>query len=127
LAKSPFFARIKADVLKITACIPKGRLCTFTDIGTHLDVMPRHVAYILTTLEDDQKMVVPWYRVVGESGKIGTAKFCPEGTSQVELLKCEGVETCAGQIVNFSRHQIDVAATGTDIPKQLRPNNVPKC
>jgi methylated-DNA-protein-cysteine methyltransferase related protein len=127
LAKSPFFARIKTDVLKIAACIPEGRLCTFADIGAHLDVIPRHIAYILATLEDDHKMVVPWYRVVGESGKIGTAKICPEGTSQVDLLKCEGVETCAGKIVDFSRHHIDVAATGTDIPKQLRPNNAPKC
>ena len=39
MAKSPFFARIKADVLTIVASIPEGEVLTFRDIGAHLDVI----------------------------------------------------------------------------------------
>jgi hypothetical protein len=57
MAKSPFFARIKADVLTIVASIPEGSVVTFRDIGAHLDVMPRHVAYILKMLDAEERVV----------------------------------------------------------------------
>lgn len=52
MAGSPFFARIKADVLAIARSVPAGQAITYADIGQHLDVMPRHVAYILKMLPD---------------------------------------------------------------------------
>ncbi len=57
MAKSPFFARIKADVLMTVASIPEGGVVTFRDIGAHLDVMPRHVAYILKMLDAEERVV----------------------------------------------------------------------
>lgn len=52
MAGSPFFARIRRDVLAIARSVPSGKAVTFADIGRHLDVMPRHVAYILKMLPD---------------------------------------------------------------------------
>ncbi|MCU0891915.1 MAG: MGMT family protein [Sandarakinorhabdus sp.] len=52
MAASPFYARIRADVLAIARAVPAGHAVTFSDIGRHLDVMPRHVAYILKMLPD---------------------------------------------------------------------------
>jgi hypothetical protein len=52
MAGSPFYARIRADVLAIARAVPAGHAITFADIGQHLDVMPRHVAYILKMLPD---------------------------------------------------------------------------
>ena len=64
MATSPFFIRIREHLLQLTASLPEGRVCSFQSIGEHLDVMPRHVAYILSTLEDAEKLVYPWHRVV---------------------------------------------------------------
>jgi methylated-DNA-protein-cysteine methyltransferase related protein len=56
MPKSPAFIRIKADVLKIVTAIPLSRVTTFRSIGEHFDVMPRHVAYILTMLSPEEKV-----------------------------------------------------------------------
>jgi len=52
MAGSPFYARIRGDVLAIARSVPPGQAITFADIGRQLDVMPRHVAYILKMLPD---------------------------------------------------------------------------
>ena len=51
MAGSAQFARIKSDVLAITTKITLGRVATHKQIGQHLKVEPRHVAYILSTLD----------------------------------------------------------------------------
>lgn len=67
MARSPFFARIKADVLTIVASIPEDGMVTFRDIGAHLDVMPRHVAYILKTLDAGERAAFAAERVVAKA------------------------------------------------------------
>ena len=64
---SPFFARIKRDVLTIVASIPAGSVLTLRDIGLHLDVVPRHVAYILAQLKPEEREGLPVDRVVAAS------------------------------------------------------------
>lgn len=91
MPKSKAFALIKKDILKIVALIPKGRVTSFKTIGNYLSVMPRHVAYILSTLEDEKKTAMPWYRAVGDNGKLGKPKFHPDGRSQRELLESESI------------------------------------
>jgi methylated-DNA-protein-cysteine methyltransferase related protein len=125
LAKSSFFARIKGDVLQIVAAIPHGRAVSFADVGAYLDVAPRHVAYILSTLEDDQKMMLPWYRAVADGGKLGTPKFAPDGTSQEELLREEGWQLYKGQLQDFEQGKIAVTELNSGVPKQSRPKDAP--
>jgi methylated-DNA-protein-cysteine methyltransferase related protein len=124
LAKSPFFARIKNDVLQIVAHIPEGRVATFADIGAHLDVMPRHVAYILTTLEDAAKMTLPWYRVVSGDGSLGKPKYAPDGTPQAELLAAEGVLVSKNTLANLGQHHIaiDELNSGVDTCIKIKNN-----
>jgi methylated-DNA-protein-cysteine methyltransferase related protein len=81
MAGSPFYTRIKGDVLAIVSAIPKGKVCTFSSIGEHLDVVPRHVAYILSTLEPLETLQYPWHRVVGNDGNLGKPKSADTGKS----------------------------------------------
>lgn len=92
MPRSKAFIRIKEQVLEITASIPSGKLCTFQSIGSHLDVMPRHVAYILSQLDDTAKMLYPWHRVVSGDGSLGVLKRAPSGETQTELLSAEGIQ-----------------------------------
>jgi methylated-DNA-protein-cysteine methyltransferase-like protein len=123
---SPFFARIKRDVLAIAATIPPGRVCAFADIGAHLDVMPRHVAYILATLSEIEKATTPWHRVVASGGALGTAKADADGTSQRRLLEAEGLRFDGdGRIANFDACIVLAADLAHGVPKQTRPANAP--
>lgn len=126
MAKSPFFARIRAQVLQLTASVPSGKVCTHQSMGEYLDVMPRHVAYILSQLEDHEKVVYPWHRVVSSDASLGTPKQNPDGASQADLLRAEGLLVSGNQVVSTFAH-VFVAAEHlrSGLERQKRPDNAP--
>ncbi len=123
---SPFFARIKADVLRIIASVPAGRVVNFADVGLHLDVMPRHVAYILAQLSDIEKATLPWHRAVAADGRLGVPKAGADGTPQRALLAAEGAAfDAAGRITDAVARAVAVADLPHGVPKQSRPPEAP--
>ena len=124
---SAFFARIKADVLRIVAAVPEGRVVTFAAIGAHLDIMPRHVAYILATLPDSEKATLPWHRAVAADGRLGVAKTGADGSPQRALLAAEGAAFDPdGRITDFVAREVWVAALPHGVPRQTRPAEAPR-
>jgi len=115
MSKSKAFALIKEDILKIVTLIPDGRVTSFKEIGDYLSVMPRHVAYILSTLEDEKKAVLSWYRAVGDNGKLGKPKFHPDGRSQQDLLEAEGIVCSKTVVKNFEDFFISVSELNSGI------------
>jgi methylated-DNA-protein-cysteine methyltransferase related protein len=102
MPRSVAFIQIKAGIMEITSNIPVGCVTTYGAIGEHLNVMARHVAYILTTLSLEEKLELPWYRVVADRGAISLGKLNPRHHSQIESLKQEGVEiTDRNYVENF--------------------------
>lgn len=121
MAKSAAFARIKSQVLAMVASIPEGRVSTYRSLGEHIDVMPRHVAYILTTLEEAEKAVLPWYRVVAEAGVL-SAPSSGRAQTQRERLRQEGVEFASDRkLAQFAKVFIAAADLDSGIPQQSRP------
>jgi methylated-DNA-protein-cysteine methyltransferase related protein len=122
MPKSPAFIRIKADVLKMVSAIPVGKLCSYRSIGEHLDVMPRHVAYILSQLGPEDKTRYPWYRVVADDGNLGVPKFGADGRTQADLLRDEGaIISAKNSVLNFEKLFITAARLKSGVPKQQRP------
>ncbi len=127
MAGSPFFARIESDVIAIVAAIPPGRVATFADIGAHLDVMPRHVAYILTMLDDAERMALPWHRVVAKDGKLLVSETSAWPSPQAARLMDEGVDVLReGRIADLAAVHIAVDALESGVPRQVRPADAPK-
>ncbi|MBC2670702.1 MGMT family protein [Novosphingobium piscinae] len=125
-ARSPAFARIRADVLAIVQAVPPGTLVTFGDLGAHLDVMPRHVAYILATLDPAEQLAIPWHRAVPESGRLRPGASDALGSSQADLLRAEGVAVAAsGMIADPAAHRRAVADLPHGVPVQRRPDRPP--
>jgi methylated-DNA-protein-cysteine methyltransferase related protein len=122
MPKSAAFIRIKAQVLEVVASIAKGQLCTFQSIGEHLDVMPRHVAYILAQLDNSSKMVHPWFRVVSGNGSLGVVKKGPDGSTQAELLRAEGIVAAKNSVAAYlPTHFLAASRLPHGIKKQRRP------
>ena len=104
MAKSPAFARIKSDVLAIVAALPQGRVASAADIGRQIDVPARHVAYILTTLDEGERAVTPWWRVVADGGAIGRHK---RREDQIAGLRRDGVTvSAAGVVADFAARRV---------------------
>ena len=53
--KSKAFARIRAEVIRLVGLIPAGKFTTYGSIGVHMNVMARHVAFVMSSLEMRQR------------------------------------------------------------------------
>jgi methylated-DNA-protein-cysteine methyltransferase related protein len=123
MSKSAAFSRIKTQILAMTSSIPVGRLCTYASIGHHLDVMPRHVAYILTMLSPEEKDGIPWQRVVADGGAISAPKT-NKAVEQIEYLAREGIEVNkAKKVIDFEAVFITAADLDSGVEQQYRENN----
>lgn len=121
MADSPFFARIRGDVLAIVGATPPGRVATFADIGGHIDVMPRHIAYILRMLGPIEQDVVPWHRAVSADGSLLAAR----AAEQAAKLAAEGIAVGGGRIVDLDAHRIAIDTLPHGIAPRLRPADAP--
>jgi methylated-DNA-protein-cysteine methyltransferase-like protein len=118
-AKSPFFARIQRDVLAIIASVPQGRLVTFADVGAHLDVMPRHVAWLMAMLDGPERDPIPWHRAVAADGRV-------EREAQRVALEAEGhAFDPDGRVSGFLSRLVAVAALPDGVAPQKRPADAP--
>jgi methylated-DNA-protein-cysteine methyltransferase related protein len=92
MPKSTAFIQIKAGVLEIVSKIPVGKITTYGAISEHMNVMARHVAYILTTLTFEEQEELPWHRVVANKGAISASgKLTSRHQLQISTLKEEGI------------------------------------
>ncbi len=121
MSRSEAFARIKADILAIIRSVPEGAVVTFADIGAHLDIAPRHAAYILATLAGGQDEAFPWHRAVAVDGALLSG---PRGARQAVLLGAEGHAIARGKLTGIEAI-VAVAALGHGVPKQTRPDATP--
>jgi methylated-DNA-protein-cysteine methyltransferase related protein len=122
MAGSPFYARIKAQVLQIVVLIPAGRLLTFTQIGDWLDVPARHVAYILSKLSHDEEVRFPWFRVVPASGCVPIGRMNAFGMTQRARLLEEGVVFGQdGGVIGLAERLIPIEHLRVALPRQSRP------
>jgi methylated-DNA-protein-cysteine methyltransferase related protein len=121
MGNSAAFIRIKSQVLMMTSHIPAGYVSTYRSLGEHIDVMPRHIAYILTMLSMEEKDRIPWYRVVSDSGAI-SAPRTSKALEQIEKLTAEGIEIDrAKKIANFDLVFIAAVNLGSGIDRQSKP------
>jgi DNA transformation protein and related proteins len=98
MSASPAFARIERDTLRLAALIPHGRVCTFAELGSAIDVPARHVAYIVSRLDAAARKTVPVHRLVGEAGAL-QKKVAAE---QAAALETEGISTANACVQNFA-------------------------
>jgi methylated-DNA-protein-cysteine methyltransferase related protein len=118
MSGSPFYQRIKGDVLTICRLIPRGRVVSFADVGRHLDVVPRHIAYILSQLDPVERETVPWHRVIAANGTVSSAE-------QLSLLSGENAPIDGTRVSAATAVWIALADIPEMIPAEQRPADAP--
>ena len=68
--KSLAFARIRAEVIRLVALIPEGKFTTYGSIAVHMNVVARHVAFVMSRLTEEEAARLPWHRVVGADARV---------------------------------------------------------
>ena len=90
-AKSPAFARIRAEVIRLVALIPEGKFTTYGSIAVHMNVMARHVAFVMSRLTDEESQALPWHRVVSADARLSAKMDSELRELQKSRLESEGM------------------------------------
>ncbi len=103
--KSPAFARIRAEVIRLVALIPPGKFTTYGSIATHMNVVARHVAFVMSALSNEESASLPWHRLVSSDARISQSMPPQLARRQRALLKAEGLKVdTKGFIQNADAH-----------------------
>jgi methylated-DNA-protein-cysteine methyltransferase-like protein len=103
--KSPAFARIRAEVIRLVGLIPEGKFTTYGSIAIHMNVMARHVAFVMSRLTEEESIALPWHRVVSADARISPKMDVELHDQQKARLESEGmVIDPKGYIQNSDEH-----------------------
>lgn len=103
--KSQAFARIRAEVIRLVGLIPSGKFTTYGSIAIHMNVMARHVAFVMSRLTEEEAAALPWHRVVSAEARISPTMRPATANLQRRRLRSEGMKINAeGYIQNPDDH-----------------------
>ena len=97
-------ARSKADLLALLRKIPLGYVTTAESLALEIGVPAPLVVTMLGQLDEDERDLVPWHRVVAKGGAIG---WGPRRDQHFARLVREGVMVSpAGIVQDLERHML---------------------
>lgn len=103
--KSQAFARIREEVVRLVSLIPEGKFTTYGSIAVHMNVMARHVAFVMGRLTPEESKSLPWHRVLAADARISPNMRSKLAALQKRLLKAEGFRiTKTGHIEDADAH-----------------------
>jgi methylated-DNA-protein-cysteine methyltransferase related protein len=103
--KSKAFARIRAEVIRLVGLIPRGKFTTYGSIAIHMNVMARHVAFVMSSLTEQESAELPWHRVVSRDARLSPHMNADLSKLQRRRLRGEGLRINAeGFIQNADDH-----------------------
>jgi methylated-DNA-protein-cysteine methyltransferase related protein len=103
--KSKAYLRIRAEVLRLVALIPRGKFTTYGSIAVHMNVVALHVGTVLASLSKDESATLPWHRVVSSDARLSTKMARNLSRVQRKRLEAEGMKINArGYILDADAH-----------------------
>ncbi|MEA3213526.1 MAG: methylated-DNA-protein-cysteine methyltransferase related protein [Chthoniobacter sp.] len=103
--KSKAFARIRAEVIRLVGLIPPGKFTTYGSIAIHMNVMARHVAFVMSSLTEQEAAELPWHRVVSADARLSPNMEAALSKVQRRRLRSEGLRiNAAGYLQNPDAH-----------------------
>lgn len=103
MPSSPAFARIRRDVLRLLDAIPAGRVVDAASLGERIDVPARHIAYIVSQLDEAALSQHPWHRLVAADGRLAAVPKALRSSATMAhpaaaRLESEGVRVSQGWV-----------------------------
>ena len=109
------FTRIRAEVIRLVALIPPGMFTTYGSIATHMNIMARHVAFVLARLTEEESAALPWHRVVSADARLSPNMDADLRAIQQARLEAEGMSIDAKGFIQDSDTFFHVVGIRRDI------------
>lgn len=113
--KSQAFARIREEVIRLVGLIPQGKFTTYGSIAIHMNVMARHVAFVMSSLTKEEAAALPWHRVVGADARISPKMPATSANLQRRRLRSEGMKIDKEGYIQNSDDHFHVVGVRRDI------------
>ena len=78
-------------MIRLVALIPEGKFTTYGSIAVHMNVMARHVAFVMSRLTDEESQALPWHRVVSADARLSPKMDAELRELQKSRLESEGM------------------------------------
>ena len=107
MIQSLTYARPSAAGAPVLPATPASaaRLTTYGSIAVHMNVMARHVAFVMSNLTEEESAKLPWHRVVSADARISPNMEAATAKKQRQRLKKEGMKIkAAGYIQDADAH-----------------------
>src|SRR5262245_49706948 len=116
--------RPKADLLALLRKVPLGYVTTAEGLAAEIGVPAPLVVTMLAQLDEDERDLVPWHRVVARGGGIGRG---PHRDQQFARLVREGVTVSpAGIVQDLARHMLNALDDASLTKAADTPPQAPK-
>lgn len=97
---SPAFQAMKRALLEQLSAIPSGKVVALDQMAVAMNIPARHVAYLIAQLNEAERDLVPWHRLVPSGCTFpAEAKQSPRQVQQIGLLAQEGVSDPAAHVI----------------------------
>ena len=113
--KSKAFARIRAEVIRLVGLIPTGKFTTYGSIAVHMNVMARHVAFVMSRLTEEESAELPWHRVVSADARISPNMKPSVAMLQRKRLRGEGMKINSAGYIQDADHHFHVVGVRRNI------------
>ena len=98
-------SKFKKSVIKVVRMIPKGKVVSYGQVALYVGVprAVRQVGWILNQLEE--KVRVPWWRVVNNEGRISIKASKYTANDQKRFLLQEGIKVDDDFSFDIDKHR----------------------
>ncbi|HRE79467.1 MAG TPA: MGMT family protein [Opitutaceae bacterium] len=93
MGKSKAGTRIREEVIRLVSLVPEGKFTTYGSLATHMNVVPLHVASVLSNLTEEESANLPWHRITATDGRISPRMPLASARKQRARLRAEGMNT----------------------------------
>ena len=90
--KSKAYTRIRAEVIRLVALIPRGKFTTYGSIAVHMNIPALFVASVMGSLTEEESSQLPWHRVVSSDGRLSPNMAKKLSQTQRKRLVAEGLK-----------------------------------
>jgi methylated-DNA-protein-cysteine methyltransferase-like protein len=98
-------SRFKDGVIKVVSLVPKGKVVSYGQVALYVGVprAARQVGWTLNRLEE--KVSIPWWRVVNNKGRISIKGSKCSANQQRKLLEKEGVKVSKNLTFDIEKYR----------------------
>jgi len=98
-------SKFKESIYKVVRLIPEGKVVSYGQVALYVGIPrgARQVGWMLNQSKDED--MIPWWRVVNNTGRVSIKGFRCSASEQCELLRKEGLKVSSDLTFDMEKNR----------------------